>query len=55
MVEELTKQQIVSGSGYGLGSNPDSDFQKADSNYLNPEEKQWMVQQLQEFVLNAGV
>jgi hypothetical protein len=44
MVEELTKQQIVSGSG--LGSNP-------DSNYLNPEEKQWMVQQLQEFVLNA--
>ena len=51
MVEELTKQQIVSGSG----SNPDSDFQKADSNYLNPEEKQWMVQQLQEFVLNAGV
>ena len=47
MVEELTKQQIVS------GSNPNSDFQPADSNYLNPEEKQWMVQQLQEFVLNA--
>ena len=43
MVEELTKQS----KPLNLSPNP-------DSNYLNPEEKQWMVQQLQEFVLNAN-
>ena len=43
MVEELTKQPHNS-----LNVGP-----TADSTYLNPEEKQWMVQQLQEFILNT--
>ena len=44
MVEELTKQQH---KPLNLGSDPDS------LGYLNPEEKQWMIQQLEEFVLNS--
>jgi flagellar biosynthesis component FlhA len=46
MVEELTKQS----KPLNLSPNTNSDFQKVDTNYLNPEEKQWMVQQLEEFV-----
>jgi len=46
MVEELTKQPHNS-----LKLDPNRD---SETDYLNPEEKQWMVQQLEEFMLNEN-
>ena len=49
MVEELTRNKGV------LTPNPDPDLdQPLASAYLSPEEKNWMVQQLQDFINGPG-